>query len=164
MSDQHNDHDTTSHAGGSNRQAVEKHSRWPGWIWSVPIAALAIVAYLGFQQVTSTGPSVTVIFPTAGGIKANQTKVEYEGATVGQVSAVTFEKDLKHIKATLQMDPDMAGHLGPGTRFWIAGHPSITDLASVKSVITGPHIGVEPHPGSTQDHYVGSGAPAGERQ
>ncbi len=157
MSDHRNGNDATGDTSDVNRKAVEKHSRWPGWIWSVPIAALAIVAYLGFQQVTSTGPSVTVIFPTAGGIKANQTKVEYEGATVGQVDTVTFEKDLRHVKATLQMNPDMAGHLGPGTRFWIAGHPSITDLASVKSVITGPHIGVEPHPGPTQDHYVGLG-------
>ena len=138
-------------------QAVHQQSHWPGWIWSIPIAALAIVAYLGFQQMARSGPSVTVIFPIEGGIKANQTNVEYQGADVGQVSAVTFEKDLKHMKVKLQMDPDMSGHLGPGTRFWIAGHPSITDLASVKSVITGPHIGVEPHHGPAQDHYAGLG-------
>lgn len=141
----------------TQQQAVHRQSHWPGWIWSIPIAALVIVAYLGFQQITRSGPSVTVIFPIEGGIKANQTKVEYQGADVGEVSTVTFEKDLKHMKVRLRMNPDMSGHLGSGTRFWIAGHPSITDLASVKSVITGPHIGVEPHHGSTQDHYVGLG-------
>ncbi|HET8995067.1 MAG TPA: MlaD family protein [Acetobacteraceae bacterium] len=138
-------------------QAVHQQSRWPGWIWSIPIAAVAIVGYLGFQQLARSGPTVTVIFPIQGGIKANQTKVEYRGADVGEVSTVTFEKDLKHMKVKLQMGPDMAGHLGKGTRFWIAGHPNITDLASVKSVITGPHIGVEPQPGSAQDHYIGLG-------
>ncbi|OYV36253.1 MAG: hypothetical protein B7Z80_16150, partial [Rhodospirillales bacterium 20-64-7] len=65
-------------------QAVEKQSRWPGWIWSVPIAALAIVAYLTFQQFAQRGPSVTVIFPTAD-IKADSTKVKYEGMEVGEV-------------------------------------------------------------------------------
>ncbi len=137
------------------RQAVERHSRWPGWIWSVPIAAVAIVAYLAFQQFTQQGPSVTVTFPTAGGIQSGQTKVQYEGIDVGQVEKVSFQKDLKHVEAVLRLDRDMSGHLGPGTRFWIAGHPSITDLASIKSVITGPHIGIEPHPGDTQDHYDG---------
>jgi len=158
MSDQN---DTPTPPGQPDKtehpQAVEKHSRWPGWIWSIPIAALVIVGYLGFQQLATTGPSVTVIFPIAGGIKANQTNVEYQGAEVGQVQSVRFEKDLKHMKVVLQLQPDMAGHLGPGTRFWIAGQPQITNLASIKSVITGPHIGVEPHPGSKQDHYVGLG-------
>lgn len=142
---------------GAQAQAVHQQSHWPGWIWSIPIAALAIVGYLGFQQLARSGPSVTVVFPIEGGIQANQTKVEYQGAEVGEVSAVSFEKDLKHMRVKLEMNPDMSGHLGPGTRFWIAGHPSITDLASVKSVITGPHIGVEPHHGPTQSHYVGLG-------
>lgn len=156
MSDQHE----PQHAGEpppphEHAQAVEKQSRWPGWIWSVPLAAIAIVAYLGFQQITSSGPSVHVTFPIVGGIQANQTKVEYEGMVVGTVEKIAISKDLKHLDVTLDMNPDMSGHLGPGTRFWVAGQPSITNLASIRSVITGPHIGVEPHPGGAQDHYTG---------
>lgn len=157
MSDQPGNPSPPPPQQGGQSQAVHQQSHWPGWIWSIPIAAVIIVGYLGFKQLTRSGPSVTVIFPIAGGIKANQTKVEYEGADVGEVSAVTFEKSLKHMRVRLHLDPDMSGHLGPGTRFWITGHPSITDLASVKSVITGPHIGVEPHHGGAQNHYVGLG-------
>ena len=57
------------------RQAVEQPSRWPGWIWAIPIAAVGIVGYLAFQQIAASGPDVTVIFPTGGGIKAGDTKV-----------------------------------------------------------------------------------------
>jgi paraquat-inducible protein B len=137
-------------------QAHEHSSRWPGWIWAIPIAAVVIVGYLAFRQIAAAGPSVTVTFPTGGGLTAGNTKVVYEGITVGTVSAVKFDKDMRRVNAVLSLNSDMAGHLGKGTRFWIAGaQPSITNLASLRSVIAGPHVGIEPHPGSAQSHYVG---------
>ena len=109
-----------------------------------------------FQQFAERGPSVTVTFPTAD-IKADDTKVKYQGMEVGQVESVTLDKnDLKHVTTVLRLHADMAGHLGPGTRFWIAGQkPSLSDLAALKSVISGPSIGIEPHSGKKQDHYEG---------
>jgi paraquat-inducible protein B len=137
-------------------EAVEHHSRWPGWIWSVPIAALGVVGYLVFQQFAERGPSVTVTFPTAD-IKADDTKVKYQGMEIGQVESVTLDKkDLTHVTTKLRLHPDMADHLGPGTQFWIAGQkPSFSNLSALKSVISGPFIGIEPHPGKKQDHYAG---------
>lgn len=136
--------------------AVEHPSRWPGWIWGIPIAAVVIVGYLAFKQITAAGPSVTVTFPTGGGLKAGDTKVIYEGIPVGTVTSVKFAKDMKQVNAVLSLDSEMAGHLGKGTRFWIAGtSPSITNLASLRAVIAGPHVGVEPHSGPAQSHYVG---------
>lgn len=136
-------------------EAVEHSGRWPGWIWAIPIAAAVIVGYLAFQQIVRSGPTVTVTFPTGGGIKAGDTKVVLEGIVVGEVESVKFLKDMRHVDAVLSLDADMAGHLGKGTRFWITGHPSITNLASLKSALTGPSIGIEPHPGHKQKHYIG---------
>jgi paraquat-inducible protein B len=104
--------------------AIEHHSRWPGWIWAVPIAAVAIVGYLAFQQFAERGPEVTVTFPTGGGIKAGTAKVQFEGIEVGEVEAVRFEKDMRHVDAVLRLHRDQEGHLGRGTRFWIAGKPN----------------------------------------
>lgn len=134
--------------------AKEEKSRWPGWIWAVPIAAVAIVAYLGFKQLAATGPEIAVIFPEAEGISANQTPVEYQGLKVGEVESVKLEKDLKHVRANIRMSSDMEGHLGPGTLFWIAG-PSLTNLSSIRSVISGPNIGIEPRNGPKQSSYHG---------
>jgi paraquat-inducible protein B len=137
-------------------EATERRSRWGGWIWALPIAALAIVGYLGIKEFTQQGPSVTVIFATAGGVKANDTKVQYEGLQVGEVESVKLQKDMRHVEVSLSLHSDMDGHLGPGTRFWIDGQkPSISDLSSLKSVVTGPFIGVDPHEGPKQDHYEG---------
>ncbi|HTW71257.1 MAG TPA: MlaD family protein [Acetobacteraceae bacterium] len=141
---------------GQPPEAKEHASRWPGWIWSVPIAAAAIVGYLAVQQIALRGPEVTVTFPTGGGLQAGNTKVKLEGITVGSVETVHFRPDMHHVDAVLRLHGDMADHLGPGTTFWLEGqNPSLGNLASLKAVIAGPSIGVQPRPGHHLKHYVG---------
>ncbi|MBV8092245.1 MAG: MCE family protein [Acetobacteraceae bacterium] len=56
----------------------------------------------------------------------------------------------------LSLHTDMEGHLGPGTQFWIGGKTiSVTDLSGLQSLIAGPYIGIDPHPGPKQNSYVG---------
>lgn len=131
-------------------------TRWPGLIWAVPIAAALIVGWLGIDAFTSQGPEVVVTFPTTGGIKAGGTHVKYRGVTVGHVTAVHLGKTLDEMKVSLRFDPDMAGHLGKGTEFWIAGRRvSFTNLSSLKAIVAGPHIAIAPHEGGTVGHFVG---------
>ena len=134
----------------------KQRSRWPGWIWSVPIAALVIVGYLAFKQITTTGPEITVIFQ-GGGISTG-TSVQYQNMNVGQVIQAAFEPDLQHVRARIRMDAAMKGHLGSGTQFWIVG-PTLSDLASIKSIISGPSIGFLPQPGAAQNEYVALNEP-----
>ncbi len=136
--------------------AKEHISRWPGWIWSIPIAAIAIVAWLAFKQITSTGPAVTVTFQSANGVQAGNTQVQYNGMKVGDVDAVHLAKDLSHVDVVLRLDSDMDGHLGPATQFWISGaSPSLSNLSSLKSIIAGPTIQIAPAEGKTQTHFTG---------
>jgi paraquat-inducible protein B len=153
---QHGSQDEPEHVP----QAVVKQSRWPGWIWAVPIAALAVVAWLGVRSIVLSGPTVTVTFTSAPGIKPNQTKVQYEGLEVGQVESVTWHGDLQHVDVVLSMHADMDRHLGPGTRYWIAGENfSLAHLSDIKDVVAGPHIDVDPRPGKTLHHVVGLAEP-----
>jgi paraquat-inducible protein B len=135
--------------------AKEQTSRWPGWIWSVPIAAIAIVAWLAFKQIAATGPAIIVTFTNGAGMNPGNTEVHYNGIKVGEVESVRLAKDLKHVDVHLTMNSDMDGHLGPGTQFWMSSPPSISDLASLRTVISGPTIEMSPHSGKTQHHFVG---------
>ena len=54
-----------------------QRTRWPGLIWAVPIAALAIVGWLALRSYMAQGPLVTVRFSTIGGIKPDHTVVKY---------------------------------------------------------------------------------------
>ena len=144
---------TSSRAAAETPMVFERRSRWPGWVWAVPIAALAVVGWLVFDQLSSGGPLVTLVFPQSGGIGVGA-DVQYQGMKVGAVTKVTLEKDLHHVRVKVRMDPEMADHLGPGTEFWIAG-PSLTDLSSIRSIISGPSIGILPQTGKPQPSYAG---------
>ncbi|MDD2859606.1 MAG: MlaD family protein [Acidiphilium sp.] len=131
-------------------------TRWPGMIWAVPVAAAGIVIWLGLEAVAKRGPEVTVDFPTSGGLKPGSTAVKYRGVTVGHVDAVRLTKTLNTMKVTMRFMGDMKGHLGRGTSFWIAGRKvSFGNLASLKTIIAGPYIGVEPHAGKLARHFTG---------
>lgn len=131
-------------------------TRWPGLIWAVPVAAALIVGWLGIDAFSKRGPEVTVEFPTTGGIKPGNTVVKFRGVEVGHVTAVHLGKSLATMNVRLRLNGDMAGHLGRGTRFWIAGqNVSFTNLASLKTIVSGPYIAVAPENGPTVDHFTG---------
>jgi paraquat-inducible protein B len=139
---------------------VFRPSRWPGLIWVVPLTALAIVLWLGVQAYLRLGPTVTVSFATTGGIQAGQTKVAYRGVTVGHVVSVRMSKSLRTMVATLSFADTMKGHLGRGTRFWIAGKTvHVTNLSSLKALIAGPHIVISPQSGAMVRHFVALARP-----
>ncbi len=141
-------------------QAVFRPSRWPGLIWAVPAAALGIVGWLAISSFVHSGPTVTVTFPIAGGLQAGNSKVEYQGFQVGQVSSVKLDKSLHDMIVKIDFDSEMSGHLGRGTQYWLSGTSlSLSDLSSIKEMISGPVIGVEPRLGKTVDHAAGLGKP-----
>ena len=147
-------------SGALPRRAVHRATRWPGWIWTVPIAAVAIVGWLGIRALLAGGRSVIVIFPGVADISADNTKVTFNGMAVGEVTSVAVEKDLRHMRVGLSLHADMAGHLGPGTRFWLEGtEPSLTDLSDLKSIVSGPSIGIDPQPGRAHGPFHALAAP-----
>jgi len=135
--------------------AREHTSVWPSWIWAIPIAAVAIVAWLVVKQIAIVGPVVVVSFINAAGISAGNTKVDYNGMQVGTVQSVHLTSDLNHVEVHIRMHSEMAGHLGPGTKFWISSGPNLTNLASLRAIIAGPTIEMSPHRGKTQHYFIG---------
>ena len=61
-------------------------SRWPGWIWAIPLAAIGVVAWLLVRTTAKRGLDVTVTFEDVTGVSTQSTKVFYRGIDVGQVS------------------------------------------------------------------------------
>jgi paraquat-inducible protein B len=138
------------------RRAEERHGWWPGWIWSIPVAAVGLVIWLAVRSWTQTGPEVTVIFPVIADLRPGDTKVKFEDFAVGEVEDVQLEPDLKHMRAKLQLNTDMQNHLGDGTQFWIIGQSfSLAHLSDVKALVSGVSVGISPRPGKAQDTYQG---------
>lgn len=151
---------TDESRGGEAHEARFRPSRWPGLVWAVPLGALLVVAWIGIRAYVHNGPEVRVIFPLVGGIKTQHTKVKYRGAIVGHVSEVDIYPVRNQMKVDIRFDSDMEGYLGRGTRFWIVGNSfQATSLSSLKTVITGPYIDIDPIKGKTWHKFVGSSKP-----
>ena len=48
---------TSPRALGDPPWVEERRSRWPGWVWAIPIAALGVVGWLIYDQLASGGPA-----------------------------------------------------------------------------------------------------------
>lgn len=133
-----------------------RRSRWPGWIWAVPIAAIAIVVWLGFRALMQGGVNITIRFDQAAGMKAGDTWVLYRGLRVGQLNDVSLSKDGNHVVAKVNIHDDAKRFLRRNTRFWLEGaNPSLGDPDSLKSLVAGPTIMMEPGGGNPTRHFVG---------
>ncbi|MGH8257245.1 MAG: intermembrane transport protein PqiB, partial [Steroidobacteraceae bacterium] len=137
-------------------QAAVRRSRWPGWIWLVPVAAVAVLAWLGVSFFVTRGTSVTVIFDRAPGVSAQNTQVTYRGVNVGKVSAVALTDDGQHVRIRLSLDRSVDKYLRSGTRFWLQGLSlNLSDMSSLMSAIGGPTVEMDPGPGRPQHRFIG---------
>ena len=147
-------------ASAPRTEARLEKSRWPGWVWAAPGVALLVVAYLVVQALAHPGVSVEVLFDTAAGVQPGQTRVAYHGLEVGVVKGVELAPDGRRIRMKLFLHPDARPLLHAGTVFWIVGaKPSITDIASLKSIFAGSSLEMEVGPGPPARRFTGLDKP-----
>ena len=149
---------------GESRQRVEeprrtvseiRRSRWPGWIWAIPLAAVAVVAWLLVRFTSARGFEVTLSVEDATGITAKSTKVLYRGFDAGEVSDISLSNDRKRVELQLDIDKDLEPEVNAGSRFYVeGGSPSLSDLASLKSIVAGPTIILVPGTGKPQRRFA----------
>jgi paraquat-inducible protein B len=144
--------------------SITRRSRWPGWIWSVPIAAVGIVTWLLLRSFAQHGVDVTVTFADAAGMKASDTKVMYHGLEIGKVDRLELSKDRQRVIAHLDLHKDLESELTTGTRFYLQGaQVSFANPASLKAIVAGPTILMVPGKGAPSHQFVGDTGDPPER-
>lgn len=142
--------------GSARVPAAVRHGWWPGWIWAIPIAALLVVIWLGARAVLAGGTDVTIHFNDAHGMKKENTDIVLRGTQVGHVKEIALTPDGTSVIVTASIDEDAVKFLTTGTRFWLQGAtPSLSDLASLSSLLSGPTIVMDPGPGKKARHFRG---------
>lgn len=131
-------------------QAHRHKTHWPGLIWSIPLAALIVVGYLGIHAFTRRGEVVTVTFRRAADARPNDTKVLYQGVETGHLIKILPSKDGHRLDFQLRLLPEAKPGLNSNARFWLIGaNPNLADLSSLKAVVSGVAIGYAPGEGGT---------------
>lgn len=137
-------------------QAQVRRSAWPGWIWAVPIVAFAAAGWLGVRALMHHGETVTVSFDNAYGMKPDDTIVTLRGVKVGAVSEIALAPDGQHVQAELKIDRAEKKYLRSNTKFYLRGaHVDLSDPSSIKGVLSGPEIVMEPGSGEPASHFDG---------
>ena len=158
-----NDIDTPNHpkAGrqASPEQLPEAHrrkTRWPGWVWVIPLAALAFGIWLGVKYWIGESGDVTVHFARAEGLSVGS-PVRYRGVEVGHVKDINLGDDLHHVSVVLGIDQPISKHVGAGTEFWIE-QPELAK-GQIRNLMAGSSIDVEPVDGAHKTVFDGLEAP-----
>jgi paraquat-inducible protein B len=148
--------DKTS-APGNTLETGRRRTIWPNLVWGIPLAALAIVGYLGVRALFNRGEVVTVTFTRAAGAKPGVTKVLYQGVEAGQLTKIEPNADGRRLDFHLRLVPAAKSGLNANARFWLIGaNPNFSDLSSLKAVVSGVAIGYAPgEGGEPEDRFEG---------
>ena len=154
------DNDRTADGGTVRRQLARmRHGWWPGWIWGIPVAAVAVVLWLGLRSLLSGSEDITISFDDVHGLKEKNTNVQYRGTNVGHVKKIELNDRGDRVEVTASIDESATKFLKSGTRFWLEGaSPSLSDPQSLGAVLSGPSIVMEPgsDSGRKVKHFAGT--------
>ena len=114
-------------------------------IWIVPIVALAIGLWMLLQFINNKGPEITIIMPTADGIKVGKTEIKSLDVQVGTVTEVTLSENYDFIKIKAQMNKDTERMLNDKTQLWVV-KPRIGSegISGLDTLLSGPYIQIQP--------------------
>jgi paraquat-inducible protein B len=138
-------------------KAAVRKARWNfPVIWIVPVLAAVVAGYLVYDRVRAYGPTITIRFKDATGLRAGETPIKHLGVTIAQVKTVQLTEDLEHVLVTARLPRGPVSIAHEGSVFWIVrpelGFGSISGLGTV---ISGPHIEVLPGRGAPKSEFVG---------
>jgi len=138
-------------------KAAVKARRWRlPVIWIVPLVAALVAGYLVYDRVRTYGPTITIRFKDATGLRAGETPIKHLGVTIAQVKALELTDDMEHVLVTARLPRDLVSVAREGSVFWIV-RPELgaSSISGLGTVISGPHIEVLPGKGPAKTEFIG---------
>ena len=132
--------------GLNNIQAamIKKRSQFSvSLIWLLPLIALFVAVWLGFQALVERSADISISFKTAEGI-AIGTHIKYRNVDVGEVKKITLSDDQSHVEVSAQIVSQAKKMLVKDARFWVV-RPRISggSVSGLGTVLAGAHIGMD---------------------
>lgn len=110
-------------------------------VWLVPLGALLVSLWVGWQSYADRGPLVDILFEEATGIREGETELRFRDVTVGRVEDVGFSSTLEKVRVTVRLDRDIAAYVDGDAEFWIV-QPEVTarGVTGLDTVLSGVFI------------------------
>lgn len=114
-------------------------------VWLVPLVAVVIGAWIGYQAWSEMGATITITFKTANGLEAGKTKIKYKNVEIGHVTAIHVNHDTDDVKVTAEMVKDINSFLTDKTNFWVVrARINASGVSGLDTLLSGAYIGVGP--------------------
>jgi paraquat-inducible protein B len=113
-------------------------------VWLIPILAALVAIGIAIQRILSEGPTITIVFKSAGGVEAGKTFVKYKDVNIGQVTAVELSDDYSRVQVTAKIAKSAAGLMVEDAAFWVV-EPRVTlsGVSGLSTLLSGNYIGFE---------------------
>ncbi len=110
-------------------------------VWIIPIIALAIAIYIGYQSWQNRGEIVEIEFINGSGLEIGKTKVKYKDVEVGKVIGISLAKNLQKVKVRVAIDREIAKELHGDSNFWVV-RPRVTTrtVSGIGTLLSGAYI------------------------
>lgn len=137
--------------------ATVRRRRWRvPFVWVVPLIAAVVAGSLVYNRLQEFGPTITINFRDASGVKPDQTEIRYRGVPVGQVTTVELAENQQHVVVTAQLRRTAAGLAREGSLFWVV-RPEVGfgAVRGLSTVLTGSYIQAIPGHGKSRRDFTG---------
>jgi len=116
-------------------------------IWIIPLLAVAIGLWLGWDTYSKKGPTITVSFESAEGLQAGQSELKFKELTIGTITALELTPDHNRVIATIETTREARDLLNDKTLFWVVKPRLFAGtLSGLGTLISGSYIGMRPGP------------------
>lgn len=132
-------------AGDEVPRAIVRTRSMPSIVWLIPAVAAIVGLYLAYWAWSEQGPSITIVFESAEGLTAGQTRIKYKEVNVGVVESVELVEDLSQVRVTASVVNELARYLTDETSFWVVkAEVSAAEITAVDTLLSGAYIAVDP--------------------
>jgi paraquat-inducible protein B len=134
-----------------------RRRRWTVYlVWLVPLVAAVVAGSLVWSRMHEWGPTITIMFGDASGLKIGQTEIRYRGVPVGEVTGLELTPNRAYVVVTARIRHDAADVARAGSAFWIVRpEVGIETVRGLATVISGPYIEVFPGSGAPKTEFIG---------
>ena len=143
------------------RVATRKGRRFP-IIWTIPVVAVAIGAWLAWNTVRKQGPTIVITFEDAEGLQVGQSQLKFKDITLGTVKSLDFTPDRRKVLISIATTAQADQFLKQGTQFWVVKPRLFAgNISGFNTLLSGSYIGMLPGPASepAERNYIGREEP-----
>jgi len=126
-------------------------------VWLVPLIAMIIALWLGYQYYAKIGSTIQISFRSNAGLVENQSLIKMRDVTIGMVTHISLSDNGKGVIIRARMNKEVSNYLNEKARFWIV-HPDVGSqgISGLDTIVSGSYIELfGKKEEETTHHYIG---------